>query len=119
MENRSQSRTWNPNLCLGAEIVPLRSILYGCYLDYLLDILDSWDILDVLLGCLCVDVIMDIWMFMNVYDTDSGNMIGKKSLITFCKFFYDTNNVIFFIPFAIKLIKVGHCKHIYNHVTNM
>ena len=67
-------------MCPRAEIVPFGSILYGCYLDFHLDILDAWDILDVLLGCLCVDVIMDIWMFMcgcygclcvDIYDTYS------------------------------------------------
>ena len=65
MERRSQSRTSKLNLCLGAKIVPFRSVIYGCYLDVLLDILDVWDILDVLLGCLCVDVIVNIWMLLN------------------------------------------------------
>ena len=51
MERMSQSRTSKLNLCPGAEIVPFGSIIYGCYLDVLLDILDVWDILDVLLGC--------------------------------------------------------------------
>ena len=78
MERKSQSQTWKLNLCLVAEIVPFRSVFYGCYLDLLLDILDTWDIMDVLLGCLCVDVIMDIWMFicgcygcLDVYDIDN------------------------------------------------
>ena len=63
-------------MCPRAKIVSFGSVLYDCYLD--LDILDAWDILDVLLGCLCVDVIMDIWMFicgcygrLDVYDIDS------------------------------------------------
>ena len=64
MEKRSKSRTSKLNLCLGAEIVPFGSVIYGCYLDVLLDILDVWDILDVLLGCLCVDVIGNIWMLI-------------------------------------------------------
>ena len=51
MERMSQSRTSKLNLCPGAEIVPFGSIIYDCYLDVLLDILDVWDILDVLLGC--------------------------------------------------------------------
>ena len=63
MERKSQSQTWKLNLCLVAEIVPFGSVLYGCSSNFLLDILDAWDIMDVLLGCLCVDVIMDIWMF--------------------------------------------------------
>ena len=137
-------------MCPGTEIVPFGSVLYGCYL---LDILDVWDILDVLLGCLCVDVIVNIWMFIygcyvwmckmckcakrakcdyvqNVQNvknyTNTKNYIvsviikcakcldvwvgvlghwqckiwlKKKSLITFCIFSYDTNNVIFFYSF--------------------
>ena len=78
MERKSQSQTWKLNLCLVAEIVPFRSVFHGCYLDLLLDSLDAWDIMDVLLRCLCVDVIMDIWMFicgcygcLDVYDIDS------------------------------------------------
>ena len=118
MENRSQSWTWNLNLCAGVEIVPFGSILYGCYLDYLRDILGYFGCLVRMFmrGCYYGYLDVYVWMFMT---QTVWNMIGKKSLITFCKFFYDTNNVIFFIPFAIKLIKVGHCKHIYNHVTNM
>ena len=65
MERMLQSRTSKLNLCLGAEIVHFGSMIYGCYLDVLLDILDVWDILNVLLGCLCGDVIVNIWMFIN------------------------------------------------------
>ena len=61
MENRSKSRSSKLNLCPEAEIVSFGSVLYGCNF---LDILDVWDILDVLLGCLCVDVIVNIWMFI-------------------------------------------------------
>ena len=61
MEKMSQSRTSKLNLCPGAEIVHFGSVIYCCYLDVLLDILDVWDIL---LGCLCVDVIVNIWMFI-------------------------------------------------------
>ena len=64
MERRSQSRIWKLNLCPEAKIVPFGSVLYGCYLDLLLDILDARDILDVLLRCLCVDVIVNIWIFI-------------------------------------------------------
>ena len=55
MEKRSKSRTSKLNLCPKVEIVSFGSVLYGCYL---------LDILDVLLGCLCVDVIVNIWMFI-------------------------------------------------------
>ena len=51
-------------MCLGAEFVHFESFLYGYYLEVILDILDAWDILEVLLGCLCVDVIVNIWMFI-------------------------------------------------------
>ena len=74
-------------MCLEAKIVPFGSIIYGCYLDLLLDILEYWDIMDVLLGCLCVDVIMDIWMFvcgcyecLDVYDIDSVKYDWKKKV---------------------------------------
>ena len=51
-------------MCPGTKFVHFESFLYGCYLDLLLNILNAWDILDVLLGCLCVDVIVNIWMFI-------------------------------------------------------
>ena len=71
-------------MCPGTEIVPFGSVLYGCYL---LDILDVWDILDVLLGCyygyLDVYVLM-LKMFgclcVDVYDTDSVKYDWKKKV---------------------------------------
>ena len=69
------------NLRPGAKIVPFWSFLYGCYLDILLDILDAWDILDVLLGCLCVNVIVNIWMF--IY----GCYVWKCKTYRTCKMF--------------------------------
>ena len=78
MERKSKSQIYKLNLCLGVEIVHFGYVLYGCYLDFLLYILDVWDILDVLLGCyygyLDVYVLM-LKMFgclcVDVYDTDS------------------------------------------------
>ena len=58
MEKRSKSQNSKLNLCLEAEIVSFGSVLYGSYL---------LNILDVLLGCLCVDVIANIWMFIYAY----------------------------------------------------
>ena len=87
MERRSQSRTSKLNLCLGAKIVPFRSVIYGCYLDVLLDILDVWDILDVLLGCLCVDVIVNIWMFYKWMLCLDVQMCKTCKMCQMCKMF--------------------------------